>query len=144
MRLFDFHLFRFTSLREFSFQSLLRFFKMRSARRIPSMVAAISRITAIFLKVSKGSHGRDGEPFRYVRHIADSRLGRQLSRDARAPTTAPPSANSWPTAKTVQYVATIGSSFWLQRYYIFRNRQINIRVVSNHSPGSNHAVILNF
>ena len=46
-----------------------------------------------------GSHGRDDEPLRYVRHIADSRRGHRLSHDAHASTTAPPLANKWPTVR---------------------------------------------
>ncbi len=70
------------------------------------------------------SRGRDDEPLLYVRHIAGSRHGRQLSRDAHAATTAPPLANNWPTVKKAQYVAIIGSSFRLQRYNFSANATI--------------------
>ncbi len=70
------------------------------------------------------SRGRDDEPHLCVRHIAGSRRGHQLSRDAHASTTAPPLANSWPTARTVQDVAKNGSYFGLQKYFFFLNQPI--------------------
>ena len=77
------------------------------------------------------SRGRDDEPFRCVRHIADSRRGHRLSRDAHVTTTIPPLANSWPTARTAQYVAANGSSFGLQKYYFFLNSPISFFIRSH-------------
>ncbi len=72
------------------------------------------------------SCGRDDEPFLCVLCIAGSRRGRRLSRDAHVTTTALPSASSWPTAETVQYVVTTGSSFGLQRYNFSSKHRITI------------------
>ena len=78
-------------------------------------------------KCNIGSRGCGDEPYRSVRHIADSRRGRQPSRDAHAATTAPPLASRWPTVQKTQYVATIGSFFGLQRYNFFRKRPRVVR-----------------
>ena len=83
---------------------------------LPSVCSPVQNSSG-FGRCRTGSRVHGDEPLRCVRHIADSRRGYQLSRDAHVSTIVPPLANSWPTARTVQYVARNGSSFGLQRYY---------------------------